>query len=247
MERGHTIQMSDRNDKKPTGNEHEQSIAHFESHRSMYEQYAGHSINILPAPGGLDTFAFDLETNTIYLNDKFYQSLGYPEQGTSFATFHEIEHFREKIALLKEKGGAGVFQRYLDKLDPKKSEHSGAYGVMDDCISDVRQNGAVVARTNEGFDTVEKSLYKEVQFPDVDFTKEGNKQPLHVQLPYAILNEYRSGRTCIVDERVRKILDELQHTALPNGKVVDVLNLMTNKDPKAVPMSKRLAIQDRYV
>ena len=251
MERRPIIQMSDDPAKKGASNEHEQAIAHFESHREMYEQYAGHSINVLPAPADLDTFAFDLNTNTIYLNDKFYQSLGYPEQGTSFATFHEIEHFREKIALLKEKGGLGIFQRYLDKLDPKKSEYSGAYGVMDNCISDVRQNSAVVGRTNEGFDAIEKSLYKDVQFPDVDFIKEGNKQPLHVQLPYAILNEYRSGRTCIVDPRVRKIIDELQHTTITkkdgSTMVVDVLDLMTNKDPKAVPMSKRLAIQDRYV
>jgi PAS domain-containing protein len=247
MNEGYTfIKAISDDDEKPEG-KHEQAIFSFERHREMYEQYAGYSIAVKPAPEGLDTFAFDLETNTIYLNDKFYTLLGYPEEGTSFATFHEIEHLREKLALLKEKDGAYVFGQYLEKLDTQASPYAGAYGVMDNCISDVRQNGAVVLRTHAGFDTVEKQLYRDVQFPDVDFLKEDNKKPLHIQLPYAILNEYRSGRVCVVDERVRKVIDELQHTTLPNGKVVDLLALMTNPDPKVVSMSKRLLIQDTYV
>jgi hypothetical protein len=226
---------------------HERAISSFETHRDMYEQYAGYAVTVEPAPEDLDTFAFDLKNNTIYLNDKFYTLLGYPEVGTSFATFHEIEHFREKLALLKERGGARIFEQYLAKLDGKVSPYAEAYSVVDNCISDVRQNAAVMARTHAGFDDIEKQLYKDVQFPDVDFTKEGHSQPLHVQLPYAILNEYRSGRTCVVDEWVRTIMNELQHTTLPNGKVVDVLALMTNPDPKVVSMSKRLQIQDTYV
>lgn len=247
MHEGYTYIKAISDDTEKSEGKHEQAISSFERHREMYEQYAGYSITVKPAPEGLDTFAFDLETNTIYLNDKFYALLGYPEEGTSFATFHEIEHFREKLALLKEKDGAYVFGQYLEKLDTKASPHSGAYGVMDNCISDIRQNGAVVARTHAGFDTIEKQLYKDVQFPDVDFVKESNKKPLHIQLPYAILNEYRSGRACVVDERVRKVIDKLQHTTLPNGKVVDLLALMTNPDPKVVSMSKRLLIQDTYI
>lgn len=223
--------------------EHQKSISSFESHRKMYEQYAGHSLNIKPAPHGLDTFAFDLNTNTIYLNDKFYEKLGYPEVGTSFATFHEIEHFKEKMALIKEENGIRIFDNYLNKLDERISKYAGAYGVMDNCISDVRQNSSVMRRTHEGFDEVEKSLYKDVQFPDTDFTK----RPLHIQLSYAILNEYRSGRDCIVDARVRKVIEGLQHTELSSGKEIDIISLMTNPDPKAVPMSKRLMIQDNYV
>ncbi|MCR4285386.1 MAG: VWA domain-containing protein [Candidatus Kaiserbacteria bacterium] len=247
MNEGYTYIKAVSGDGEKPVEKHEQAISSFERHREMYEQYAGYSIAVKPAPEGLDTFAFDLETNTIYLNDKFYALLGYPEEGTSFATFHEIEHFREKLALLKEKDGAYVFGQYLEKLDTKASPHAGAYGVMDNCISDIRQNGAVVARTHVGFDAIEKQLYRDVQFPDVDFMKEGNNKPLHIQLPYAILNEYRSGRVCVVDERARKVIDELQHTTLPNGKVVDLLALMTNPDPKVVSMSKRLLIQDTYV
>ncbi len=222
---------------------HEKAISLFEKHRELFEQYAGYSITIKPAPTGLDTFAFDLKSNTIYLNDKFYSLLGYPEAGTSFATFHEIEHFREKLALLDEENGTAIFDAYLNKLDTRISPQAGAYGVMDNCISDVRQNGAVVLRTHEGFDEVEKKLYTDVQFPDVDFTA----QPLHVQLPYAILNEYRSGRQCVVDPRVREIITELQHTKLKNGKEIDLIALMTNPDPKVVSMSKRLLIQDKHI
>ena len=225
---------------------HGRSQEFFERHRDMFEDYAGHTITVMPAPEGLDTFAFDLNTNTIYLTDKFYEQLGYPEAGTTFATFHEIEHFREKLALLKEKNGVHVFEDYLAKLDARKSATSGAYGVTDNCISDVRQNGAVITR-NPIFEDTEKALYRDVQFPEVDFTQGVSKQPLHIQLPYAILNEYRSGRTCIVDPRVRRVIDDLQNFPRPNGGTIDLIALITNPDPHVVPMSKRLALQDTYV
>ncbi len=227
---------------------HSEAMASFERHRLMYEQYAGYGIQVAPAPSDLDTFAFDLKTNTIYLNDKFYSLVTYGELGTAFATFREIEHFKEKVALLKEQNGAEVFREYLDRLDEKKSTYAGAYGVLDNCIADVRENGAVAAKTpHKGFEEIEKNLYKDVQFPNIDFTESGERQPLHIQLSYAIINEYRSGRKCIVDERVRKVLDDLQKTKLPNGKEVDVISLMTNPNPKVVSMSQRLAIQDTYV
>lgn len=241
------------NDKKSGVEKHERSQEHFETHRKMYEEYAGFELNIKPAPPNLDTFAFDLETNIIYLTDKFYKLLGYPEEGTAFATFHEIEHFREKVALLKEKNGDRVFADYLNKLDEKVFKYAGAYGVMDNCISDIRQNGAVIKRnTNEGYLEVERNLYKNVQFPSVDFNndKEENgkvvsqKQPLHIQLPYALLNEYRSERECVVDERVREIIKDLQNFKKENGEVIDLVKVMT--DP-SVSMSKRLAIQDNFI
>ena len=241
------INMSSSDKIKTDENKNEKAVSHFEKHRELYENYAGHSLIVEPAPQGLDTFAFDLEKDKIYVNDKFFEQLGYGEQGTSFGTLHEIEHFIEKKNLLQEKNGTRIFQNYLDKLDKKKFQYSGAYSVMDNCISDVRQNSAVVKRTNEGFDIVEKNLYKDVQFTNVNFTEGESKQPLHIQLPYAILNEYRSGRTCIVDERVRKIINELQNTTLPNGKIVDLLKLMTNPDQKVVSMSKRLTVQDKYI
>lgn len=231
----------------PRVNEHEKSVAFFERHRAYFEQFAGHGIEVKAAPPQLNTFAFDLNNNTIYLTDKFYKLLGYADEGTSFATHHEIEHFREKLALLQEEGGAEVFAAYLRKLDEKVSPHAEAFSVMDNCISDVRQNSSVVERTHAGFDAVEKKLYTDVQFPEVDFTEGKSKQPLHIQLPYAILNEYRSGRKCIVDERVRKIIDDLQHTPHPDGGTRDIFAMMTNPDPKIVPMSIRLRLQDAYV
>ncbi len=223
--------------------EHEKSGTFFESHQDIYEQYAGHSITVAPAPEGLDTFAFDLNSNVIYLNDTFYENLGYPEKGTSFAVFHEIEHFREKIALLKERDGIAVFNRFLLSMDPRVSPHAQAYALMDNCISDIRQNAAVVQRTHTGFTDVEKNLYSDIQFPDVDFTN----QPLHIQLPYALLNEYRTGRICVVDERVRKIIDELKSIPSTDGKTRDCIAVMTNPDPNVAPMSVRLRLQDKYI
>jgi von Willebrand factor type A domain len=221
---------------------HGRAIDLFEANRDLFQGYAGGAIKVEPARADLNTFAFNLETNTIYLNSKFYEQLGYPEAGTSFATLHEIEHFLEKIAMLSEEGGAAKFKSYLDTLDDIKGNlkyRGKAYGLMDNCMADVRQNAAVVSKAPVYKDT-EQSLYRDVQFPDVDFVTQNI--PKHIQLSYAILNEMRTGRKCEVSPEVREHIDALEAMKTRAGK--SVLEVMTDKK---LPMSRRLEIMDTHV
>src|SRR3989344_3764276 len=88
---------------------HQEAVEFVEKNRDIFEQVARGRIQFAPAPPGLDTFAFDLETNTIYVNSKFYESLGLAETQTTFATLHEVIHFLQKKQILAESGGEKVF------------------------------------------------------------------------------------------------------------------------------------------
>jgi uncharacterized protein YegL len=228
--------------RKKGGNENKVRAGEFfESHRDIFELYAKGKIKIEPAPPGLDTFAFDLEKGVIYVNDKFYQSkFGLSDEKSAFAVRHEIEHLLEKVQVLKEPGGWQVFQNYLQDI-----KNDRAYGILDNCIADIRENRAVVSKTNKGVKDTETRLYREDLFPadestgELDFTK----QPKHLQFPQAILREERTDDKCIVDEEVRKKIDHLRNFSTRNGKI-DLIKTIT--DPN-VPMSKRLEIQNRII
>src|SRR3989344_274871 len=131
-------------------NEHEEAVAFVESHRDFFEHYARGGVKIEPAPEGLETFAFNLESNTIYISPKFYKDLGLSEGKTLFATLHEIEHFEEKKVMLTEKNGERVFKKYLEEL--KKSR---AFALLDNCVADNRENRALVGKTNQDFRELE--------------------------------------------------------------------------------------------
>lgn len=209
--------------------DHAEAMAFVEEHRDFFEHHAKGKIRIEPARTGLGTFAFDLNTNTIYINSMFYKKLGFSKEKTIFATLHEIEHFLEKIQVLSEDGGGKTFEKYL-----KRIKGSRAFSLMDNCVADIRENRTVVARTNKGMKDLEDSLYKEDLFPELDFTK----QPRHIQFCQAILREARvQGEKCIVAPEVRRALDEL-------AKVKGLMDIMTNPQ---TPMSTRLKLQDKYV
>src|SRR3990167_4002924 len=176
-----------------------EAAAFVERHRDYFEHYAGGKIKIAPAPKGLKTFAFDLEKNTIYINGMFYEKLGFPEQKTIFATCHEIEHFLEKIQILSEEEGEKAFEKFL-----KKIKSSRAFSLMDNCVADVHINKTVISRRGD-MSELERKIYKEDLFPEVDFTK----APRHIQLCQAILREARvPGEECVVSPEVRIALDE---------------------------------------
>ena len=95
---------------------HAEAVAFVEKHRNLFEHYARGALKIEPAPEGLDTFAFNLEKNTIYVNSRFYEELGFSDEKTSFATLHEIEHFLEKKQILSEAGGERAFGQYVRRI-----------------------------------------------------------------------------------------------------------------------------------
>src|SRR3989344_9702549 len=206
---------------------HEKAVKFVESHRDFFERYAKGKIKIEPAPEGLDTFAFDLQTNTIYVNSKFYENLGFSEAKTTFATCHEVEHLLEKAALLSEEGGHEIFHNYLERIKKDK-----AFGLLDNCVADIRENRSVVGRTNRSFADLESNLYQQDLFPSVDLTQyadeEGNSKstPRHIQFSQAILREHRvPGEVCVVAPEVREKLDQLYSLTSKKGK--RYLDIMT--------------------
>ncbi len=213
---------------------HEEALQFVEAHRDFFEHYARGKVTFAPAPPGLDTFAFDLNTNTIYVNSRFYKKLGFSDEKTAFATLHEAEHFMEKKVMLTEEGGATTFGNYVKRIG--KSE---AYGLMDNCVADIRENSAVVAKTNPGFRTIEEGLYREELFKETDFTA----SPRHVQFCQALLREGRiPDEACTLAQGVRAKLDALRDMKDEEGE--SLLDIFTNPD---VPMSYRLQFQNQYV
>ena len=75
---------------------HQEALEFVEKYRDFFEHYARGRVKFEPAPAGLDTFAFDLEKDTIYVNSRFYKELEFSDEKTSFAVLHETEHFLEK-------------------------------------------------------------------------------------------------------------------------------------------------------
>lgn len=209
--------------------EHAEAVEFFEKHRDFLEHYAKGRVNIEPAPQNIPTFAFNLETNTIYINSMFYKKQGFSEEKTLFAILHEIEHFLEKKAMLMEDGGEKKFDKYLKRIKSSK-----AFSLLDNCNGDIRENRSVVSRTNKGMGELENKIYKEDLFAETDFTS----QPRHIQFSQALLREARlPGEECRVAPDVRLALDEVK-------KIKGLMDIMTNPE---TPMSVRLRLQDKYL
>lgn len=215
---------------------HQEAIEFVERNRGFYEHYARGAVRFEPAPEGLDTFAFDLEADPpkIYLNSRFYKNKGLSDEKTSFATLHEAEHLLEKRQLLSEKNGARIFKRYLEKLRSSK-----AFNFLDNRVADLRENRAVVSKTNEEFGRLKRSMYKEDLVQETDFTS----TPRHIQFVEALSREGEvSDERCTVAPEVRAKLDEIANITNKSGlRLVDV---MTHPD---TPMSIRLKLEDRYL
>lgn len=212
-----------------TEKDHAEAVALVEKNRDFFEHYAKGKIKIEPAPAGLGTFAFDLEKNTIYLNSLFFKKKDWPEEKTIFATLHEIEHFMEKIQILSEEGGEKAFKKFLSRL-----KASRAFSLMDNCVADIRQNRAVISKTNKGMAELETTMYQEDLFAETDFLE----RPRHIQFSEALLRESRvPSEKCQVAPEVRQALEEI-------AKVSNLLEVMTNPE---TPMSLRLKLQDKFI
>ncbi len=217
-------------EKEEKEGEHAEAVALVEKHRDFFEHYAKGKIKIEPAPKGLKTFAFDLEKNTIYVNTTMFKKMfGFTDEKTIFLTLHEIEHFMEKLQILAEDGGEKSFDKYLKRIKASK-----AFSLMDNCVADIRENRAVIGKTNQGMRELEEKTYKEDLFAETDFTK----LPRHIQFNYALLREARvPGEQCQVSPDVRQALDEVT-------KVKGLMEIMTNPE---TPMSMRFKLQDKYI
>lgn len=222
-------------DEAPELERKERSTDYFDAHRDFFETYARGGVKVESAPEGLNTFAFDLKKDTIYVNDMFYRTeRGFDDEKTAFAVCHEVEHFLEKKAMIKEKGGDEKFSRYLDKISKSR-----AYGLLDNCIADIRENRSVVEKTSKDFRDTEGKMYRDDLFPDADF----HEAPMHIQFAQAILRERRlPDEKCVVADEVREKLDALD--GIINKNKVKLVDAMT--DPR-VSMALRLKLLDEYV
>ncbi|MBI3273730.1 MAG: VWA domain-containing protein [Candidatus Colwellbacteria bacterium] len=231
------IKQEDGSAKEENGSEaeaHREAMGFVEKNRDFFEHYARGRVKFEPAPPGLNTFAFNLETNTIYINSRFYKDLGLSDAKTSFATLHEVEHFLEKLQILAEKGGDRKFSAYLERI-----KRSKAYGHMDNCIADIRENRSVVSRTSESFGDLERSLYRDDLFKETDFTA----RPRHIQLVEALLRESRvPDEEVAVAPEVRAKINEIRAIIGKDGS--KLIEAMTDPD---TPMSERLKLQDHYI
>lgn len=231
---GNLADAPKREKENPDSAAHKEAIEFVEKHRDFLEHYARGKIKFEPAPEGLDTFAFNLETDTIYVNSRFYKKLGFSDEKTSFATLHEAEHFLEKKQILSEEGGERVFERYL-----KRVKESEAYSHMDNCVADIRENEAVAAKTTKDFGEIETKVYKEDLFKETDLTSEPN----HLQFCDALLRESRvPDENCVVSPEAREKLDQLKGMKNEDGE--SIFDIITHPD---VPMSSRLALQNEYL
>lgn len=214
--------------------EHKEAVEFVNLHRDLFEHRLRGHAKFKPAPPGLHTFAYDLEHDTIYLNSRFYKSRGFSEEKTAFATMHELEHFKEKLALLKEKDGAKIFERYLARLQKSK-----AYGLLDNCVADTHENETVVTDTNKSFADVEHTLYTEDLFPETDMTG----KPRHIQFAEALLREARvPNEACQVAPEVRAALEEVKGIKTKNG--TRLMDIVAHPETS---MSTRLRLQDKLL
>lgn len=237
---------------------HEISVSFVNNNSDLFNFYAGkYEVNIKAAPVGLNTFAYNLENSDIYVNDMFFkeemnkdQRLVANEKST-FAVMHEIEHMLEHKNILKESRednplkmkGKDVFDNYLKSL-----EKDQAFAHMDNCIADIRENKAVIKKTNPLKRNIEKEMYKEDLFPteDLRFQKDqfGNSlpRPKHIQFNEALLLEDRLGEV-IVDNEVREAISKVKEIKDKNtGK--NILEIITDPD---FPMSHRLFYQNKII
>lgn len=211
-----------------------EAMSFVEKHRDFLEHYARGGVNFEPAPAPLSTFAFNLETNTIYISPRFYQNRGLSEPKTVFATLHELEHFLEKKQILAEKGGVKKFEQYLERIKKSKAFHH-----MDNCVADIRENRSVVSKTSGAMGELERDLYREDLFKETDFTD----RPKHMQLSEALLREARvPDEECKVSPEVREAIEAIKNTKMKGKrKFMDVLT-----DPE-IPMSLRLDQQNKVI
>ena len=202
-----------------------ESFGFVEKQKDFFEHYTKDKVEI--AEG--DENSFNFITKKITIDPKRYEGLDFSEEMTTHSVLHEIEHLLEDVQLLSEDGGEKVFDKLFKKL-----EQSRAYGLMNNSLADVRENKAVISKTNKGMIVLEKKKIAEKLFSETDFTQ----MPKHIQFCYSLFRENRiDNEKCNVSQDVRKMLNEV----IENKKL---MNIMTHPE---TPMSMRLKLQDKYI
>lgn len=191
---------------------------------------------VMMSDGPLDTCAVDLAKDPpeVYLHDRFLAGeYGGSEAKMLFGTCHELEHIRELRELLRERGGAWVWQELQRKKEEKKRYH-----ILDNSFEDVKMNRGLVARAPALGET-RGGLYRDDLFAERDLTK----LPKHLQFAHILNCEQQdTGETWTVAPDVREAFERLK--ALKGKSGVSFLDYASHP---ATPMSVRLQLQDAVI
>jgi len=168
-----------------------------EEQRDFLEHYAKGKLKIIEG----DTNCFNLITKEITIDPKRYDGLDFSKEMTNHSKLHEIEHLLELLQLLSEDGGEKIFEKYLNN-----KKNSSAFSLMDNCVADIRENRAVISKTNKGMIDLEKKKIKEKLFQDTNLVE----KPKHIQFCESLFRENRiDDEKCDVSPEVRKALDQI--------------------------------------
>ncbi|MFZ1654587.1 MAG: vWA domain-containing protein [Candidatus Moraniibacteriota bacterium] len=209
--------------------------------RKFFEVYVGDaSVEILTAEGvmtpegPLETCAIDLEGGKMYLHPRFLDKVyGGSETRLLFGACHEFEHFRELRSLLREPGGAQVWQDHRRKIERKQRYH-----ILDNSFGDVKMNRTVVTRAPSLAPT-RRELYTENLFPERDLSG----LPKHLQFAHILNCEQQdTGETWTVTSDVREAFEQLQAKRGKSG--VGFLEYAAHPE---TPMSTRLWLQEAVI
>jgi Mg-chelatase subunit ChlD len=209
---------------------------YFEENRRFLEHYSGDSDFKIEngRDVGLDTFAVDLEKRVMYFDPKFWVDNGFEPEDAVFGTLHELEHLKELIECLEKPDGKWLWKRHRDRL-----KRSKAYQIMDNCYDDIKMNKSVTSNAPV-MEDVPKRIYTEKLFQNKDF----NKLPLHLQFSYSLIRNPMTGEDADVHIDVRKELEKLQNRELPDGRVVDLLEVFSSPE---TTMKDRIKFQENIL
>lgn len=207
----------------------------FTKHRTYFESYAGlYGFQVRASPPSLGTFAIDLEKGILYIAVEWFTKRGYGEDEAVAYILHEIEHAREAQSAMEARGGVEQFKRRMERV--KKSRR---YGILDNCIDDVKVNRTVSLRAPKQ-DAVLKRFYEErFNQGSGDFTQ----APKHLQFVYALLRKgMLPDQDIIVAPEVQDALAQVESRRLTSGaRLMDIMTL------PEIGMADRMFLQDKHL
>lgn len=212
-----------------------QALEIFNKHRTYFESYAGmYGFQVRASPPSLGTFAIDLEKGILYIAVEWFTKRGYGEEEAVAYILHEIEHAREAQSAREVRGGVEQFKRRMERV--KKSRR---YGILDNCIDDVKVNRTVALRAPKQ-DAVLKRFYEErFNQGSGDFTQ----APKHLQFVYALLRKgMLPDQEIVVASEVQDALAQVESRRLVSGaRLMDTMTL------PEIGMGDRMFLQDKYI
>lgn len=214
--------------------------SYFEARRALYETQAGRTDFGL---GFRDKTCFDHSTNEIIVGLKQLLDLGLiTSQEFDFGIYHELKHYEDF------KGDPKNYEEFIKKAE---GPLGGLYFRLYNCTEDIAVNTRVAYDSphyrgeDTFFSALVREMYRDKLFAGRDFTD----RPLCVQFSDYILNlGMEVGDDIVVDERVRKELDEPIEIYGKKFSLKEFIDeYLKPKVGESVSVQKRLEAVDKYL